>query len=55
MQITAEIMQTYSSLNLPEHDLAKGPSFLLITQYEILFINKSEATKRSKDQKLNGK
>ena len=33
-----------------------GSSFLLnITQYEMPFINKSEATKRSKDRKINGK
>ena len=30
-------------------------SFLLITQYEMPFINKSEATKRPKDRKINGK
>ena len=34
---------------------SNGSSFLLITQYEMPFINKSEATKRSKDRKINGK
>ena len=29
--------------------------FLLITQYEMPFITKSETTKRSKDRKINGK
>ena len=29
--------------------------FLLITRYEITFINRGEATKRSKDRKINGK
>ena len=50
MQITAEIMQTYDLLKFA---LARsnGCSFLLITQDEKPFINKSEATKRSKDQK----
>ena len=49
-QITAEIMQTYDLLKFA---LARsnGSSFLLITQYEMPFINKSEATKRSKDPK----
>ena len=49
-----EIMQTYDLL---EFALArsKGSSFLLITQYEMPFINKSVATKRSKDRKINGK
>ena len=53
-QITAEIMQTYDLLKFA---LARsnGSSFLLITQYEMPFINKSEATKRSKDRKINGK
>ena len=32
-----------------------GSSFLLITQYEMPFINKSEATKRSNDRNINGK
>ena len=34
---------------------SNGSSFLLITQYEMPFINKSEATKRSKDRKIYGK
>ena len=34
---------------------SNGSSFLLITQYEMPFINKSEATKMSKDRKINGK
>ena len=53
-QITAEIMQTYDLLKFA---LARsnGSSFLLITQYEMPFINKSEATKRSKDRKIYGK
>ena len=34
---------------------SNGSSFLLITQYEMPFINKSEATKRLKDRKTNGK
>ena len=43
-------MQTY---DLFKFALARfnGSSFLLITQYEIHFINYSEATKRSKDRK----
>ena len=32
-----------------------GSSFLLITQYKMLFINKSEATKRSNDRNINDK
>ena len=53
-QITAKIMQTYDLLKFA---LARsnGSSFLLITQYEMPFINKSEATKRSKDRKIYGK
>ena len=53
-QITAEIMQTYDLLKFA---LARsnGSSFLLITHYEIPFINKSEATKRPKDRKIDGK
>ena len=44
-QITAEIMQTYDLLKFA---LARsnGSSFLLITQYEMPFINKSEAKKK---------
>ena len=34
---------------------SNGYSFLLIPQYEMPFINKSEATKRPKDRKINGK
>ena len=47
-------MQTY---DLSKFALARsnGSSFLLITQYEMPFINKSEATKRLNDQKINGK
>ena len=43
-------MQTY---DLFKFALARfnGSSFLLITQYQIPFINYSEATKRSKDRK----
>ena len=43
--ITAEIMQSYDLLKFA---LARsnGSSFLLITQYEMPFINKSEATKK---------
>ena len=43
--ITAEIMQTYDLLKFA---LARsnGSSFLLITQYEMPFINKSEAKKK---------
>ena len=48
-QITAEIMQTYLTA------WSNGSSFLLITQYEMPFINKSEVTKRSKDRKIYGK
>ncbi len=46
-------MQTYDLLKFP---LARpnGSSFLLITQYEMPFINKSEAIKRSKDRKIYG-
>ena len=47
-------MQTYDLLKFA---LARsnGSSFLLKTQYEMPFINKSEATKWSKDRKINGK
>ena len=48
--------------NTQAYDLLKfalarsnGSSFLLITQYEMPFINKSGATKRSKDRKIYGK
>ena len=43
--ITAEIMQTYDLLKFA---LARsnGSSFLLITQYEMRFINKREVTKK---------
>ena len=34
---------------------SNGSSSLLITQYEMPFINKSEATKRSKDRQIYGK
>ena len=51
-QITAEIMQTYDLLKFALARSKNGSSFLLITQYEMPFINKSEATKRSKDRKL---
>ena len=34
---------------------SNGYSFLLITQYEMPFINKREATKMPKDRKINGK
>ena len=53
-QITAEIMQTYDLLKFT---LARsnGSSFLLITQYEMPFLNKSEATNRSKDRKIYSK
>ena len=53
-QITAEIMQTYDLLKFAL-TRSNGCSFLLITQYQMPFINKSEATKRSKDQKIYGK
>ena len=51
-QITTEIMQIY---DLFKFALARFNSsiFLLITQYEMPSINKSEATKRLKDQKKN--
>ena len=47
-------MQTYDLLKFA---LARsnGSSFLIITQYEMPFINKSEVTKRSNDRKINGK
>ena len=51
-----------NSGNHADYDLLKfaftrsnGSSFLLITQYEMPFINKSEVTKRSKDWKIYGK
>ena len=40
-----EIMQTYDLLKFAIARF-KSSTFLLITQYEILFINKSEATKK---------
>ena len=53
-QITAEIMQTYDLL---KSALARsnGSGFLLTTQYEMPFMNKSEVTKRPKYRKINGK
>ena len=38
---------------LPEHNLSKGSSFLLITQYEMPFISKGEATKRLTERPKN--
>ena len=54
MQITAEIMQTYDLLKFASARY-NGSSFLLITQYKMSVINKSETTKRSKDRQTNGK
>ena len=51
---TAEIMQNYDLLKFAV-SRSNGSSFLLITQCEMPFINKSEATKRSNDRKINGK
>ena len=50
-------MQTYDLLKfaLARSNGSSLSSFLLIPQYEMSFINESEATKRSKDQKINGK
>ena len=47
-------MQTYDLLKFA---LARsnGSSFLSKTQYEMPSINKSEATERSKDRKIDGK
>ena len=47
-------MQTYDVLKFT---LARynGSSFLIIIQYEMPFINKSEAAKRPKDRTINGK
>ena len=53
-EITAEIMQTYDLLKFAL-ERSNGSSFLLITHYEMPLINKSEATKRLKDRKTNGK
>ena len=47
-------MQTYDLLKFAAIR-SYGSSFLLITQYEMPFINKSEATKKPKDRKTNGK
>ena len=47
-------MQTYDLLKFAL-ERSNGSSFLLITHYEMPLINKSEATKRSKDRKTNGK
>ena len=47
-------MQTYDLLKFAS-TRSNGSSFLLITQYEMPFINKKEASKSSKDRKLNGK
>ena len=44
--ITAEIMQTYDLLKFAFIARSNGSSFLLVTQYEMPFINKSEATKK---------
>ena len=43
--ITAEIMQTYDLLKFAIAR-SNGSSFLLITKYEMPFINKSEAKKK---------
>ena len=48
----AEIMQTYDFLKFTLARSKNDSSFLLTTQYEMPFINKTEATKRSKDRKL---
>ena len=53
-QITAEIMQTYDLLKFALAQ-SNGSSFLLITQYKMAFTNKSEATERLKDRKINSK
>ena len=53
-QIKAEIIQTYDLLKFALAP-SNGSSFLLIAQHEMPFINKSEATKRSKDRKIYGK
>ena len=45
-------MQTYDLLKFALAQ-SNGFSFLLITQYEMPFINKNEATKKPKDQKIN--
>ena len=47
-------MQTYDRLKFALAQ-SNGSSFLLTTQYEMPFINKSEATKRLKDQRTKGK
>ena len=45
--ITAQIMQTYDLLKFAStRSNGSIASFLLITQYEMPFINKSEATKK---------
>ena len=50
--ITAEIMQTYDLLKFA---LARpnGSSFLLITQYEVPFINKSEGGTKKVERPKN--
>ena len=52
--ITAEIMQTYDLLKFA---LARsnGSSFLLITQYEMPFINKSEKKRSERSEKKGRK
>ena len=50
---TAEIMETYDNLKFAVARSNRS-SFLLITQYEMPFINKIEVTKRRKDRKING-
>ena len=55
MQITTEIMQTYDLLNFAIARSNGSIKLFLITQYRVSFINKSEATKRSRDRKENGK
>ena len=57
MYTTAEIMQPYDLLKFA---IARSTAllffkFLLITQHEVPFINKSEATKKSSDPTENGK
>ena len=55
MQIlTVEIVQTYDLLKFAVAR-SNSSSFLLIAQYEMPFRNKSEATKRLKDQKTSSK
>ena len=50
---TAEIMQTYDLLKFAFIARSTGSSFLLVTQYEMPFINKSEGGTKKVERPKN--